>query len=823
MINYLRLGLVAVTATVVAVGAIAQVQAVEPVQDRIVSANPENFTPNVEDGKVESMVQVGSRIIAVGKFTKVTPTGGPTVTRNSIFAFNATTGAIDTSFVPNVGTKEVSEVVDAGDGTVYIGGLFSSVNGAKSTAKVARINATTGAVVSTFKSPKPVGGISDMQLANGKLYIGGAFTSVSGHPRTLLAALNATTGADTNTLGVTFTDTWNGGALGIKHFDISDDGSTLAAVGNFKTVDGQSRPQIVMLDLTGPTAQVSDWATQRYTTNCASVFDTYLRDVDIAPSGDYMVVVATGAQSGGVGSGTLCDSASRWDLGSATDAPGQDPRWVDYSGGDTFTQAKVTGPVVYVGGHFRWVNNPFNADSAGQGAVPRSGLAALDPRNGLPFAWNPSRDRGVGVWEFLPTTVGLWVGHDTNHTGGEIRKRIALFPLLGGAQLPGELTGSLPGDVYLLGQSAGTNGHWVARIDTAGPTQLATDNGPDWATDTAESPSPYRNSDSNAADWGSLPISRGANLPASTPTGIFSTERWSSNDSPGMQWDIPAPVGDHLTVRLYFSNGCSCTASPGQRTFDVSIDNAQVLNDYDVVADVGNQVGTMKSFDVTSDGHVNIDFSHVVENPLLNGIEIIDNDVPVPAAGASDTVVDRSFDGTTASDQTVPNGGQTWSNARGAVMIDNTVYTGWSDGTLQARTFNGTAFGPATNVDLHGLTNFANEIPNITGMFYDRLAGRLYYTLSGQSQLFYRYFTPQSQVVGAVRFNGPASGSGLDFGNASGMFLAGGNLYVGSSTSGNLAEAPWSSGSLTGPAADVSGPSIDGKDWRAKATFLYTG
>ena len=127
--------------------------ALEPTHDRIVSANPENFTPNVQDGRVNAMVQIGNRIIAVGKFTKVNVTGGPTITRNSIFAFNATTGAIDTTFVPNVGTKEVFDVVDAGDGTVFIGGLFASVNGAAKTQKVARINATTGAVVSDLQVP----------------------------------------------------------------------------------------------------------------------------------------------------------------------------------------------------------------------------------------------------------------------------------------------------------------------------------------------------------------------------------------------------------------------------------------------------------------------------------------------------------------------------------------------------------------------------------------------------------------------------------------------------------------------------------------------
>ena len=92
-------------------------------------------------------------------------------------------------------------------------------------------------------------------------------------------------------------------------------------------------------------------------------------------------------------------------------------------------------------------------------------------------------------------------------------------------------------------------------------------------------------------------------------------------------------------------------------------------------------------------------------------------------------------------------------------MIDSTLYTGWSDGTLKARTYNGTTFGPAANVNLYGLTDFGNEIPNITGVFYDKSAGRLYYSLSGQSQLYYRYFTPQSQIIGAVRFNGPANGT----------------------------------------------------------------
>ena len=46
-------------------------------QSSIVSANPENFTPNVLDGKVNAFAQVGDTIVAAGSFTQVqASTGG---------------------------------------------------------------------------------------------------------------------------------------------------------------------------------------------------------------------------------------------------------------------------------------------------------------------------------------------------------------------------------------------------------------------------------------------------------------------------------------------------------------------------------------------------------------------------------------------------------------------------------------------------------------------------------------------------------------------------------------------------------------------------
>jgi len=165
------------------------------------------------------------------------------------------------------------------------------------------------------------------------------------------------------------------------------------------------------------------------------------------------VIVTTGAYRANL----LCDTASRWE----TDATGSglQPTWVSYTGGDTMWSVGVTGTAVYVGGHQRWHNNPFASNSPGAGAVPREGIAALDPVNGLPFTWNPGRTRGVGVFALYSTTQGLWVGSDTEQLGGEFHARLGMFPTAGGVTPPQQRIGTLPGDLYRLG----TDGTLVRR------------------------------------------------------------------------------------------------------------------------------------------------------------------------------------------------------------------------------------------------------------------------------------------------------------------------------------------------------------------------
>ncbi|MGW3769254.1 PKD domain-containing protein [Actinomadura verrucosospora] len=417
----------------------------EPAHGKVVNADPANYTPNVLDGEVKSIIKIGGKIYVGGSFTQVKEPGAnkPTLVRNRLFAFDAATGAIDPDFAPSLDKGEASALLPAPDGqSIYVGGSFGQINGVRHFV-LARINAQTGAPIASF-DPQFDAKVRDLRLAGGRLYAGGTFATVGGVARPALAALDPQTGARDDFLNLDVTGTQTGdGVTQIYKMDVSPDGSKLVGIGNFSSVAGSTRRQIVMVDLTGPSAQLANWDTTRYADQCSQSFDTYMRDVEFSPDGAYFVVTTTGAYGG---SAKLCDTQARWE--SAASGGGQQPTWVNYTGGDTTYAVEITDTAVYTGGHFRWANNPFAGDNPGQGAVGREGIVALDPVSGLPFSWNPGRDKGVGVFDMLATDEGLWIGSDTDNVGGEFHQKLALFPVAGGAVIPAYSTGELPGNVY---------------------------------------------------------------------------------------------------------------------------------------------------------------------------------------------------------------------------------------------------------------------------------------------------------------------------------------------------------------------------------------
>jgi hypothetical protein len=151
-------------------------------------------------------------------------------------------------------------------------------------------------------------------------------------------------------------------------------------------------------------------------------------------------------------------------------------------------------------------------------------------------------------------------------------------------------------------------------------------------------------------------------------------------------------------------------------------------------------------------------------------------------------------------------------------MLSGHLYLAWRDGRLDVRPFDGTTAGTAKAIDLNGLTASAFPVAKLTGMFF--ADGRLYYTLNGDRRLFWRWFEPQSRIVGAQRFVASGNGDGLDWSTARGVTVASGKLYY--VRAGTLYATDFAAGApVAGTETAVSGPATgDGQTWSGRGMFV---
>jgi hypothetical protein len=457
----------------------ASVGLTDPQTGKIVSDDPANFTPNILNGTVYSIVQVGNTVIVGGSFTQAqNVNSSTTLTRNHVLAFNATTGVISTTFNPGP-NGTVYKVQQTGDGnTVYVAGSFTQAAGGANK-NLVKLDVTSGAKVSGFAAPNIDGAVRDLEVVGNHLFVAGKFTHLGGKAQKALGTLNATTGVYdpffTNVLAGLHRTGYSYDVTDVLQISSNPQNTQLTAVGNFTSVNGQTRSQIASFDLSGATATLSPWFTNQYTQSCSGKFDTYMTDVEYSQDGSYFIVSTTGAYGGsGSNQGTSgCDVVSRFES-NGTGGP-TSPTWTAYTGGDTTWNVEVTDNVIYAGGHMRWQNNPTAGDKAGQGAVARTGIASLNPVNGMTYAWNPTRTRGVGIQDMLATPQGLWVGSDTDRIGNyEYHSEIALMPLTGGEDLPPMVNMTLPNNVY----SVSTGGNQLQQRTFDGTTASSPANAP---------------------------------------------------------------------------------------------------------------------------------------------------------------------------------------------------------------------------------------------------------------------------------------------------------------------------------------------------------
>ena len=158
-------------------------------------------------------------------------------------------------------------------------------------------------------------------------------------------------------------------------------------------------------------------------------------------------------------------------------------------------------------------------------------------------------------------------------------------------------------------------------------------------------------------------------------------------------------------------------------------------------------------------------------------------------------------------------------------MLNGWLYVAHGNGGFTRRPFDGTSYGPPVAVRTHNrLVNLGawhNDIRSMTGLFYER-GRRIYFTRSGSSTLYYRYFNRESDIVGAARLRVSGVSGSFTPALVRGMFTSGRHLYWGRKD-GALRRITWAqnpqSGYPRGSATVVSGPTVDAQSWLATCLF----
>ena len=189
----------------------------------------------------------------------------------------------------------------------------------------------------------------------------------------------------------------------------------------------------------------------------------------------------------------------------------------------------------------------------------------------------------------------------------------------------------------------------VRRINVGGATISASDDNLDWVANDAngsETGVGYSVNSGTVFTQNLNFANRHSSIPdyidANTYQALFAKARWDAGAVPEMMYTIPVDNADY-TVNLYFGDEYAGAAQIGQRIFDITIEDELRQNNFDIVAAFGHKVGGMLSFPVkVTDGELNIEFGHEVQNPTLNAIEVIRTSAPAKAPLALRTTLSLS-------------------------------------------------------------------------------------------------------------------------------------------------------------------------------------
>ena len=205
----------------------------------------DSFDPNANDFVLSIAVQADGKILAGGYFSFHVPNGIKSTTLNRLARLE-TDGRLDKTLGDVVpGANQVPATAVQPDGKILIGGAFTTVLGATRN-HIARLN--TDGTLDTVFNPNASGTNNFPYVqaiavqADGKILVGGFFNSIGGQPRNNIARLDPITG-----LADSFDPNATGGNASVRSIVVQADGKILVG-GTFSSIGGQPRNNIARLD-----------------------------------------------------------------------------------------------------------------------------------------------------------------------------------------------------------------------------------------------------------------------------------------------------------------------------------------------------------------------------------------------------------------------------------------------------------------------------------------------------------------------------------------------------------------------------------------------
>lgn len=192
------------------------------------------------DGVGWTTLVVGQTLYVGGAFGSVTSPDGATVApRTNLAAFDLATGALVSTFRADT-NGDVRALATDGH-RLFVGGAFTKVNGT-SRLRLAALDPTTGAVDPTWRVDAN-SNVYAIGVGGDQLFAAGSFTTLAGVPRSRAGAVSLTTGVLRP-----WAPTLDNTAVSLA---ASPDGARVYLGGDFKAVNGTSRPWLVRTDDAG--------------------------------------------------------------------------------------------------------------------------------------------------------------------------------------------------------------------------------------------------------------------------------------------------------------------------------------------------------------------------------------------------------------------------------------------------------------------------------------------------------------------------------------------------------------------------------------------